>query len=439
VLSSRFFSNDEKFIYHYKDSSNTVNVSPLGSFEGIGQFSGNTTRNVEFGNLGVRLFGTIDNELGYYLQATNGAIIHGDRSLALEDVHKLQQNVKFADLNSDFDFSESHVLFQKNWFYASFGKETRLIGNGINQRLVVSDNAPPFTAISLGAKFLGFEYTFIHGTLISTVPLDSTYVGVGADIPSKYFVIHKFSLKPEWGEISFWEEIIYSKREIDLSYLLPLCFLKSMEHSLHDRDNSIMGGDLTIRPIDGLQFKGSFLLDDIIFSDIGKHFWSNKTAWNISLMYASKFNFDFGLEYARVEPYTFTHFDTLNNYTNDRMLIGTYLNPNSDETSFIMNWWWGNRYPITLRLSYQRHGENIYDSNGNLIKNVGGDPFQTRRPNDPSTVIFLDGNRQNILLLQLEAGYEIIRGFNAHILYQLKSLDNNITHAVYFTFRFEDF
>ena len=113
-----------------------------------------------------------------------------------------------------------------------------------------------------------------------------------------------------------------------------------------------MGGDLTVRPIEGLQFKGSFLLDDIIFSDIGKGYWSNKTAWNVSLMYASKFNLDFGIEYARVEPYTFTHFDTLNNYTNDRMLIGTYLNPNSDETSFFMNWWWGNRYPITFRLSY---------------------------------------------------------------------------------------
>jgi hypothetical protein len=42
--------------------------------------------------------------------------------------------------------------------------------------------------------------------------------------------------------------MIYS-RTLDLAYLSPLSFLKSLEHSLHDRDNAGMGFTAVVRPI----------------------------------------------------------------------------------------------------------------------------------------------------------------------------------------------
>ena len=440
VLSSRFFSNDEKFLYHYKDSSNTVNVVPLGSLESILSIQNSKlkTQNITYGNLGVRFFGSLSNTLGYYLQATNGAIIAGDRSLALQEVHKLQQNVKFADLNSDFDFAESHVRFQLDWFYAIIGRETRLQGAGINHSLYLSDNAPPFDAISVGAKFTGFEYSYTHGSLLS-IPVESPNVGIAANLPSKYVAIHRFAIKPGWGEIGFWENVIYSRRGIDLSYLNPLSFFKSLEHALRDRDNSIMGLDATVRPLDGIQIKGSYLLDDVRFEKIGTGYWSNKSAWNIGIIASLFPAADIAIEYARIEPYTFSHFDSLNVMANDRMLYGSYLLPNSDEISLNLYFWWGERYPIKLKLAYQRHGENYYDSSGKLI-NVGGNPFQTNRYSiDPETAYFLDGKRINTVDGTIEAGYELFRGMNIHILYHIKIIDNITTNAVRFILRYEDF
>lgn len=200
-----------------------------------------------------------------------------------------------------------------------------------------------------------------------------------------------------------------------------------------------MGADFTFRPFKRLQFKGSFILDDIKFEEIGRQFWSNKTAWNISAEYVFPFNLDFGIEYTRVEPYTFTHFDSVNSYTNDSFLLGTAVLPNSDELSILINYWIGERYPITAELNYSRHGQNIYDENGNLIKNVGADPFQTRRPQDSEKVKFLDGDLNETLSVELSAGYEIFRGLNLKLKYKLNISGFDQGDVFYISLNFEDF
>ncbi|MDQ1265391.1 MAG: hypothetical protein QG635_541 [Bacteroidota bacterium] len=437
VLSKRMFGNNEKFIYRYKDSSNNVNVSPLASFEGMYKLNADSSSKAVIGNLGIRLFGTIGNTLGYYLQATNGALLTGDREVLLDD-NKLHKNVKFSILNSDFDFTESHVRVQYDWFYAIIGRESRLLGAGIHQRLFISDNAPPFDAISLGCRFSNFEYRYTHGSLLG-ISVSPSGVGSETKIPEKYLAIHRFALKPEWGEIAFWENTIYSGRSPDFAYENPLSFFKSLEHSLHDRDNSMMGLDGTFRLFNGLQIKGSYLLDDIIITRIGTGFWSNKSAWNLGII-TSLFGFaDVGLEYSRVEPYTFTHFNIQNSMTNDSVVFGSYLLPNSDAIYGKVQLWMGGRYPLSIDLSYMRHGKNVYDGQGNLLKNVGGDPLLVKTPDDSDTVIFLDGILEDIVTIQISAGWEIIRGFNLHGSYTLQSFDGRISNSFRIALKYEDF
>ncbi len=436
VLSGRIISDSEKYIYHYSDSLNSVNIKPLGSIDAIYKVTENDNRNVLFGNLGGRLYGTIDNRLGYYLQATNGVIISGEKQLALE-LPRLRQNVKFSELNSDFDFTESHVIYQQDWFYGGIGRETRLHGAGLNQRLYLSGNAPPMDALFLGVRFKTFEYQFIHAGLFG-LPKTFQDVGYAAELTEKYAAFHRFAIKPSWGEIAFWENIVYSDRTPDITYLNPLSFFKSLEHSLRDRDNSLMGGDFTVRPFNGLQLKGTFILDDIIFSKIGENYWSNKTAWNIAAIAALPGAFDLGMEYTRVEPYTFSHFNPQNSVTNDSLLYGSYIPPNSDEIGIKLNWWWGGRYPLTIESSYMRHGRNIYEGDS-LIFNAGGDPLQSRRNEDPATgfegdpmtVDFLGGDLQEVYKFRISGAVEIIRGLNFHIIL----IFNNINGKPEYGFR----
>jgi len=402
VLSVEMLSKKEKFIYLYRDSTTFTSIKPLGSLDmiAVSNDTSQFSRSL-IGNLGFRFSGTINNQIGYNLQATNGILLNGNRDLVLYDP-KYSKNVKFIYYKSDLDFTESHVNYQKDWFNASIGREYRLTGAAYFNRFILSDFSTSFDAISLGADFSGFKYKFTHASLLGFVNKAGTWeTGFGISIPPKYLAMHRFSVNGYWGEFSFFETVVYSDRQIDLAYLNPLSFFKSLEHALRDRDNSGIGLDFTYRFLDIFQLKGTYFLDDVRFEMIGKEYWGNKSSVNIGLGAAIPYGFDLKAEYARVEPYTYSHFNRQNAMVNDGYLFSSSLLPNSDRISLGIVWWFSERYPIEFEYSYTRHGENIYDSEGNIIRNVGGDPLFTKLAEDSDVVQFLDGEQQQTSNLKL--------------------------------------
>jgi len=145
------------------------------------------------------------------------------------------------------------------------------------------------------------------------------------------------------------------------------------------------------------------------------------------------------IEYARVEPYTFSHFNRQNSMLNDGYLINSYLNPNSDRISLGLNFWYGARYPIILEYSYTKHGKNIIDNEGNIIRNVGGDALWTKNETDSDVVEFLDGNQEYINNLKVAYTYEFTRGFNLNLIYNLISINDSINHYARLILRFDNF
>jgi hypothetical protein len=423
-----------------EDSLNRVQIEPLAKAE---LFATDNSSYQESNSFlvqgGGRLSGTLSNVIGFYLQATNGTILFGDRQLVIDRDQSYGHNVKFAFLESDLDFTQSHIAYDNDWFFATIGRETRNLGAGLFQKTFISDVSQPYDALSLGVRFSNFEYKFTHGSLLSAAVDSNITQGFNTTIPDKFLVMHRFAFRPSWGEISLWEGVIYSNRSIDFGYLNPLSFLKSLEHALRDRDNSLMGFDATLRPFDNFQLKGSFLLDDIIISEIGKGYWSNKTAWNIASTYSFDFPLDIGVEYARIEPYTYSHFNPLNTYSSDNGLLGSVMQPNSDMIGLLVNYWIGEKYPLTFKYMRKRHGQNVY-KNGELVENVGGDINQTIRPQDKYYGIkFLDGTLLESNIFGLSFGYEIIRNFNIKVDYAYESLNNKANNYFRFILSLEDF
>ncbi|HPD33854.1 MAG TPA: hypothetical protein PKV40_05890 [Candidatus Kapabacteria bacterium] len=435
VNFQNILTNADKMFYHYVDSLNKVCVRPYGSIDLIEQINSDNSQHSLVGLFGLTFYGTLSQSLGFYFQAKNGKVISGNKALATYNP-EYKRSIKFTELNSDIDLTQSHIIFQKDWFRAKIGREEEQIGAGLFQKVYVTNLGPPQDEISFAAAFQSFRYDFSLSDLIG-YSQNPFVTSVRSSIPSKYFVQHRFSIRPAWGEFGFWESVISSDRGIDIAYLNPIIFLKSAEHSLHDRDNSFMGFDATLRPLKNIELRSTLLLDDYNFSEIGKGYWSNKIAYNIAAIYSLPFNLDIGAEYARVEPYTFSHFNYQNSYTNDSILIGSILQPNSEQYSILFQYWWGNRYPLQLSINYTRHGANVYDSTGKLIKNVGGDPNITRRDPDPAIgfpgdpyygVKFLDGNLQETLSLKVNFTMEIIRNLNISAVYNLQVQKDNTNH-----------
>lgn len=438
LFFEKLFTNREKYVYNYQDTLNSIRIEPLGAIESF-LMKDNFNETAQIAQGGARIFGTVEGKLGYFLQVTNGTLLRGNQDLLLED-RRLAQNIKLTELNSDFDFTESHLRADFGNVYFYIGRESRLLGSGINQRIFNSDVAPPFDAFSAGYKIKNFEYRFTHGSLLAS-PFDSTRsVGFNSDFENKYLSQHRFALRFKKGEIAAYEAVIYS-RTIDLAYLNPLRFLKTLEHALRDRDNSLMGADFTYRPIKNIELKGSYLLDDIVISEIGNNFWSNKAAYNLGIWFTPNIDADFGLEYARVEPYTFSHFNYQNAVLHDELLLMGYLQPNSEKYTLATKYWWGTRYPLKINFEYLRHGKNIYN-NDTLFYNVGGDAGQTRRhPIDNDRVRFLDGDKNFIFATDIEYAFELTRNLNLVLYYRLNynTIDKSTNHFARIKLRFWEF
>jgi hypothetical protein len=455
VLFSRLFSNDEKFLYVMRDSVANVQVSPLASLNVWAQQGRispalNERETAVFLEAGGRIFGTIDSALGFFLQGTNGAALSGSNAFLTSDARLFQNATLRIFGDRFFDFTESHVRYDNRWFYAAAGRETRLWGSGYFNRALVSNNAPAMDGLMLGVRLPGVEYRFVHFAPLGQPEPNPNSWGVRTNIPQKYMAYHRLALRCAWGEFSVSEQMIYSRRNVDLTYLIPLSFLKALGSALRDRDNSLLGLDLTLRPLQGVQFKGNFVLDDINAPEIGRGFWQNKWAWNAGVMLAPALPnfhlpFDATIEYTRAEPYMFTHFDVQNATTADGQLFMGTLPPNADELTAQVRWFYGGRYPLTLTAAWRRHGRNVVDGAGNLVRNVGGDFLQTLRydangvPTDNVRVVFLDGDLQNRFTLSLQAGYELVRQWNVQAVYRFTALNGQTAHFVGIGLRFDDF
>jgi hypothetical protein len=445
VFFKHIFDNSNKLFYRYNSEKYYTEIRPLGSLDFMQKFSGDSSSNVGIGSLGVRLFGEISGHVGFFLQATNGRKILGDRSLAGYNP-EYTKSLKFVKLGSDIDLSQSHLTYQNDWFRAKIGRQDEQVGAGLFQKTFISTMSPAFDEISLSAIFSKFRYSYSLGSILGYG--ENMYqTGFATKIPSKFIVQHSFTALPSWGEITFWEAVLFSNRGVDLAYLNPLSFLKTLEHQLHDRDNSVMGMQFVIRPVNNLQIKSSFLLDDIIFEKIGTGYWSNKTAFNIAAISSLDFNTDVGIEYSRVEPYTYSHFNYQTSYTNDSLLLGSYLLPNSEQYGLLLQYWWGEKFPVKFKLTYTQHGENITDPNGKLIRNVGGDPRWALRFPDPKTgfdgdsyqVKFLDGKLIRTVAAELNFGYEIFTNLYAFLNYKYSNCGCSQDHYLRFLLTFNEF
>ncbi len=405
-----FFSEREKYLYHYSDSSATLYLEFLGSLEArMGDGDSWDAAGSYFETHGFRARGTIKGRLGYFAQVTNGTL-YGDREFALSDP-RLRTSVKFNELNSPyFDFAEAYLRADLSWFNLELGREFLKLGTGYSDRLFLSDNAPAMDLVKLDASYGCVRYAFIHGSLIME---PAWYEGLAPDDPSwqvnKYVAIHRLDLAL-FGllNVAFFEAVVYDRTSPELAYLNPLIFLKSAEHSLGDRDNTMLGFDLELFPFAGYKLFGGLLVDDVDFSKMGTGWWGNQFAWQgggyLSNV-AGIDDIDLHAEYARIEPYVYSHRITGNAFTSGEFGLGHNLQPNSDEwlARIVARPWASFRGSIGVRSN--RHGANVVED-GAVVFNAGGDRLVGHRDGDGDTADFLAGDLIETKYIELRAWYE---------------------------------
>lgn len=407
----------EKFLYYSTDENkSSLFINGLVNFTNLYENNrvSDATQSANLIQFGGIIRGTIYESFGFMIKGTNGTF-SGDKPLILNNT-SLKYNYKFSsDPNYQsatdyFDETEGYFMAEFENINFKLGRDRSVLGYGIN-KAILGANTPPMDYFSLSFNYSILNYTFYHGKLLGTVKESLAK----EDVIDKFFVYHRFSF--DFGKhlnFGMGEMVIYADRSIDLSYLNPFNFYKSVEHLNQDRDNSMLFFDFENRSIQGLKVYGSLLIDDIDFGKIGTGWYGNKTLVSVGAHSTNLYHLlpvDFGVEYTRVQPYVYTHRFYKNNYTSLNYSLIDPVEPNSDILSAKVNYNYSSRINFKLQYSYKRHGRNIYDAEGNLIFNAGGDILQGHRDQDSDKINFMDGIKETTNTISLSASVEPYKNY----------------------------
>lgn len=314
--------------------------------------------------------------LGYFLDLSNGARLTGTPSLIARTDPTLGRTFKFiVEEQKFFDRYIGYVQYQHPNFRLRFGREPLQVGLSPIDNFLHSINAPMMDGLLIDVPYGPLRFTSTHSLAEGT---DTT----GKAIPSKYIATHRLSLDPmPWLSVSISDMIVYYGRGLDFSYLNPLAFFVSAGLGTSDRsstDNSMLGVDLAVRPFANTMLYGSLVIDDLSYSTLGDTSqFGNNNKFAYQLGASSVFDLAdqptmVTLEYARIDPFTFSHREMYASYTTLGSPVGYDMQPNSERMALQLRYWFSPRTFIRLDLDYTRHGDNLLDADGHII--MGEDP-----------------------------------------------------------------
>lgn len=227
-----------------------------------------------------------------------------------------------------------------------FGKDRAFWGNGW-QSLQLSDQAADYLFLTINTRIWKLEYVNHFTQMIDYLPGKTDAEGT---YPRKYGAFHQLNFQPnDRLSIGFFESVIYAaeiggrRRGLELQYFNPLIFYRAAEQYVGSPDNALLGLQLKWNFLQRFQFYGQLLLDDYNFGrrDEGSGYWQNKVGFQAGLKYIDVLGIptlDLQLEYNRVRPYTYQHFNLSTNYTHYNQNLGHAAGANLSDIHLILRY-----------------------------------------------------------------------------------------------------
>ena len=293
----------------------------------------------------------LQGKIGFYLDARNRTIRDGNDRGQLTSSSGL-----FHFLPSEQTFHKQaigYLVYEKPWLLLELGRDEINWGPGYRGALAISQNLPPSDMLRLGVRFSRFRFSSMHALLKS-------------DVGAKYLAAHRLDVMLLPGlYLGACESVVYGGRDIELSYINPFMPYHIAEHHLGDLDNNALSLDLTSTVITGVKLYGEFFIDDMTSTQSLTKYFGNKFAFLFGGLWAEPFhfrNFDMRFEYTRIEPFVYSHHDSVNVYTSDDRIIGHWLGPNSDAAYLQAGYQLGRDVRIELSLERLRKGAGAADT-----------------------------------------------------------------------------
>jgi len=307
-----------------------------------------------------------------------------------------------------------------------FGYDKNFIGNG-QRSLFLSDWGNSYLFAKINTKLWKFNYQNIFMELMPQFTKKGDTL-----LDRKYAAMHHLSMNvTKWLNIGLFEGVIFGrKNHFDFQYLNPIIFYRHIEGTIGSPDNAVAGLDFKANVAHKFQFYGQLLFDEFIWSRIKNQptYWANKFAIQLGGKYVDAFgikNLDLQGEFNRVRPFTYSHHDTVANYTHYNQPLAHPLGSNFQEMIGIVRYQPFPKWYINARLMYYYKGLDMNGINygGNIFTN-----YTTRSSEDGFSIG--SGNKLSVLNGLLEVSYELKQNLFLELSFQQRNSKYEETPAL---------
>jgi hypothetical protein len=358
---------------------------------------------------GVTLRGRIANKIGFSStlieSQERGPQFFQQRVNEFEAVPGVGFYKRFKSNAYDYFDARGYITFTAaKYIDIQFGYDKNFIGNGYRS-LFLSDFGNSYLFAKVNTKIWKINYQNIFMEVMPQFRKRSDSL-----LARKYAAMHHLSMNvTKWLNVGLFEGVIFGRDEhFDFQYLNPIIFYRHIEGSVGSPDNAVAGFDFKANILKRFQLYGQFLLDEFILSRIKNTptSWVNKFGIQAGVKYIDAFglkNLDLQVEMNRVRPFTYSHSDTIANYTHYNQPLAHPLGANFQELIGILRYQPAPKWYINAKLIHYYQG---LDSTSGV--NYGGNPFRdykTRSGEDGFKVG--SGNKATATNLMLDVSYEI--------------------------------
>jgi hypothetical protein len=272
-----------------------------------------------------------------------------------------------------FDARGSINFTATKYFDLQFGYDRNFVGNGYRS-LFLSDFGNSYLFLKINTRIWKINYMNLYMEL---VPQTINISAGNKLLDKKYTSIHHLSMNiTKWLNVGLFEAVTFArKNSFELAYLNPIIFLRVAEQQAGSSDNAIVGFDFKANVAKRLQFYGQWALDEFVLKEIrsGNGWWANKFGIQLGGKYINALgikNLDLQGEVNLVRPFTYSHYDSVANYTHYNQPLAHPLGANFIEAIGIARYQPHPRWTTSARLIVWKQGIDTGNSNvgANIFK-----------------------------------------------------------------------
>lgn len=317
---------------------------------------------------------------------------------------------QFKQTGYDYFDARGGITFNvSKYIDIAFGYDRNFIGNGYRS-MFLSDAGNSNLFLKLNTRIWKINYQNLFMELHNADDrLGDRLIG------KKYAAMHHLDIAfTKWLNVGLFEGVVFGRRDrFDFGYLNPIIFYRSIELQNGSFDNSVAGLDVKANLAKKIQLYGQLCLDEFLLSEITKKngWWGNKWALQLGGKYVDAFgisNLDLQLEMNRVRPYTYSHRDSVANFTHYNQPMAHPLGANFQEFIGIARYQPAPKWLAVAKLIYYQQGR---DSNAvSYGSNIFLYNISPPRQGDFGHFVG-DGWKTNVLFASFLLSYELRENF----------------------------